>query len=57
MNQKDNGVKRAVKGDEVWVLLNQVKADQWEVHKNFLLNILVPAARKVVPTEMGNTRF
>ena len=54
MDQKH---KRAVEGDEVWVLLNHVKADKWEEHKDFVLNILIPAAEKIVPKEMGHTRF
>ena len=57
MNQKDSELNRAAKGDEVWVLLNHVKADKWEQHKDFVLNILLPAAKKVAPTEMANSRF
>jgi hypothetical protein len=54
MDQKHH---RAVEGDEVWVALNHVNADKWEEHKDFVLNILIPAAEKIVPTEMANTRF
>jgi len=50
-------LNRATEEDEVWVLLNHVKAEDWENHKNFVLNILIPAAEKVVPNEMGHTRF
>ena len=49
--------KRAVEGDQVWVVLNHVKAENWEEHKDFVLNILIPAAEKIVPHEMGHTRF
>ena len=49
--------KRAVEGDEVWVILNHVKADQWEKHKDLVVNILLPAAEKIVPAEMGQTRY
>jgi len=54
MDQKH---KRAVEGDEVWVFLNHVKADQWEKHKDFVMNVLIPAAEKIIPAEMGQTRF
>jgi hypothetical protein len=49
--------KRASEGDEVWVVLNHVNADQWEKHKEFVMNTLIPAAQKIVPDEMGQTRF
>ncbi|MFN2302514.1 MAG: hypothetical protein ACK2TV_02160, partial [Anaerolineales bacterium] len=42
---------------EVWVVLNHVNADQWEKHKEFVMNTLIPAAQKIVPAEMGQTRF
>ena len=54
MDQKH---KRAVGGDEVRVVLNHVKTDQWEKHKDIVMNILFPAAQKIVPAEMGQTRF
>jgi hypothetical protein len=54
MNQNH---KRAVEGNEVWVVLNHVKADQWEVHKNLVTKIIMPAAEKIVPAEVGQTRF
>lgn len=57
MNKKGNALNRAAVGDEVWVVLNHVNPDQWEVHKEFVINILIPAARKVVPSEMGHTRY
>jgi hypothetical protein len=48
---------RASEGDQVRVVLQHVKADQWEVHKDFVMNILIPAAEKIAPTEMANLRF
>ena len=54
MDQKHN---RAAEGDEVWVILKHVEADKWEDHKDFVINIFIPAAEKVAPTEMANTRF
>jgi hypothetical protein len=48
---------RAVEGDVVGVFFNHVKADQWEKHKELVMNILIPAAEKIVPAEMGQTRF
>ena len=48
---------RAVEGEVVWVLLNHVKADQWEKHKDLVTKILMPAAEKIVPTEMSQTRI
>jgi hypothetical protein len=49
--------KRAVEGDEVWVFFNHVKADQWEKHKNFVMNTLIPAAQKIIPVELSQSRF
>ena len=54
MERKRN---RAVEGDEVWVILNHVKAEHWEEYKDFVLNIFIPAAEKIEPSEMANTRF
>ncbi|MGD9092577.1 MAG: hypothetical protein PVF74_06995 [Anaerolineales bacterium] len=49
--------KRAVNGEEVWVVLNHVKVEDWAKHKDFVLNILIPAAEKFAPNEMAHTRF
>lgn len=48
---------RATEGEPIWVLLNSVKADKWEQHKNFVQNILMPAAEKVDPASFRHTRF
>ena len=48
---------RAHQGETTWVILNHVKADHWDKHKDFVFNILIPAAEKVVPTEMKQSRF
>ena len=47
---------RAVEGEQMWVLLNHVKADKWEQHKHFVHDILVPAAEKVEPATVRHTR-
>jgi hypothetical protein len=48
---------RAVEGDEVWVILNHVKAKHWEEYKDFISKIFIPAAEKIEPSEMASTRF
>lgn len=48
---------RAVEGERVWVLLNHVKGDKWQQHKDFVHNILMPAAEKVEPDSFRHSRF
>lgn len=48
---------RATEGEQMWVLLNNVKADKWEQHKHFVHDILMPAAEKVDPAAFRHTRF
>ena len=48
---------RAAEDEHVWVLLNHVKGDKWEQHKDFVHNILVPAAEKADPVAMQHSRF
>ncbi len=48
---------RAAKGEQMWVLLNHVKADKWEQHEHFVHHILMPAAEKVDPAAFRHTRF
>lgn len=48
---------RAAEGEQMWVLLNHVKADKWEQHEHFVHNILMPAAEKVDPAAFRHTRF
>ena len=47
---------RAVGGEQMWVLLNHVKADKWEQHEHFVHDILMPAAEKVDPGSFRHTR-
>ena len=48
---------RAAEGEQMWVVLNHVKADKWEQHEHFVHNILMPAAEKVDPAAFRHTRF
>ena len=48
---------RAAEGEQMWVLLNHVKADKQEQHEHFVHNILMPAAEKVDPAAFRHTRF
>ena len=48
---------RAAEGEQMWVLLNHVKADKWEQHEHFVHNILMPAAEKLDPAAFRHTRF
>ena len=48
---------RAFEGERVWVLLNHVKGDKWEEHKDFVHDILVPAAEKADPVALRHSRF
>jgi hypothetical protein len=48
---------RAAEGERVWVLLNHVKGDEWEQHKDFVHNVLMPAAEKADPTAFRHSRF
>jgi hypothetical protein len=48
---------RAANGEQMWVLLNHVKADKWEQHRHFVHDILMPAAEKVDPAAFRHTRF
>ncbi len=48
---------RAAEGEQMWVLLNHVKADKWEQHEHFVHNILMPATEKVDPAAFRHTRF
>ena len=48
---------RAAEGEQMWVLLNHVKADKWEQHEHFVHNILMSAAEKVDPAAFRHTRF
>jgi hypothetical protein len=48
---------RAAEGEQMWVLVNHVKADKWEQHEHFVHNILMPAAEKVDPAAFRHTRF
>jgi hypothetical protein len=48
---------RAAAGEQMWVLLNHVKADKLEQHKHFVQDILMPAAEKADPVAYRHTRF
>ncbi len=48
---------RAAEGERVWVLLNHVKADKWEQHERFILEILWPAAHEADPAAARHSRF
>lgn len=50
-------VIRAAQGEQMWVLLNHVKADKLEQHKHFVQDILMPAAEKVDQAAYRHTRF
>jgi len=48
---------RAAEGEQVWVVLNHVKADKLEQHLHFVNDILLPAAEKIDPVAFRHTRF
>ena len=48
---------RAAKDEQMWVVLNHVKADKWEQHENFVHNTLMPATEKVDSAAFRHTRF
>ena len=56
-NLGDQGSGRAKQDETVWVLLNHVKADKLEVHRQFIFNVLMPAVRKVAPELIHTVRF
>jgi hypothetical protein len=53
----DETPARATTGERVWVTLNHVKADQRELHEQFVHDILRPAAEQVDPTTVRKVRF
>jgi hypothetical protein len=56
-NLGDQGSSRAKQDETVWVLLNHVKADKLEVHRQFIFNVLMPAVQKVAPGLIHTVRF
>lgn len=48
---------RAAEGEQMWILINHVKAGKWEQHEHFVHDILMPAAEKVDPAAFRHTRF
>jgi hypothetical protein len=48
---------RAAEGEQMWVLLNHVKADKREQHERIVHHILMPAVRQVAPSALRHTRY
>ncbi len=48
---------RAAEGEQMWILINHVKAGMWEQHEHFVHDILMPAAEKADPAAFRHTRF
>lgn len=48
---------RAHKGEDVWVLLNHIRAEKRESFEHFLHSILMPAAAHIQPDVYNKTRI
>lgn len=48
---------RAHKGEDVWVLLNHIRAEKREAFEHFLHSILMPAAAHIQPDVYNKTRI
>jgi hypothetical protein len=51
------GSGNAKEGEKVWGVLNRVKADKLDVHRNFVYDLLMPAVQKVAPEGLASVRF
>ena len=47
---------RAHTGDEVWVILNHIKAEKLEAFENFIHSVLMPAVAHLHPDVYNKTR-
>jgi hypothetical protein len=48
---------RAVEGEQMWVLLNQVKADRRQEFERFMYEFMMPIAAKTEPDVLNRTRI